>query len=120
MKTKATAVKKEVSATSTVEPKKVLKKKKLVKVSKAETDTKNIKDTVTKIVESKREVKYIYPSELGDDALKKKAWRAKMRIKDKDHLKDIAKAKKTKEDPAAIAKLEAAYTKWRKGVYLVP
>lgn len=113
----APSTSKETVATTATPKKKILKKKKIVAVSKKATDTKNIKDTVTKIVESKREVKYIYPEEIKGDALKMKGWRAKMRDKDKSYLKDIAAAAKKKED---TTKLEKAYMTWRKSVYLVP
>ena len=112
-------------ATAT-EPKKRFKKKlvtkepetkKVTKVTKGAADHKNIKDTVTTIVKSKREVKYIYPTDIEDDAMAKKSFRQKARDKDKSWLKDIEVAKKKKED---TAKLEKQYHAWRKTTYLVP
>lgn len=117
------AAKKETSATSKVTgtetAKPVTRKRKVIKTSKKETDAKNIKDTITKVVESNREVKYIYPADIAKDSLKKKAWRAKMRDKDAAFLKSIEKLKKAK-DQKALSKEEKAYKDWRKTVYLVP
>lgn len=93
------------------------KNKKVVKLSKAVTDKKVIKDTVEQIVTSKREVKYIYPKDIADDQLAKKKFRVTCRAKDKTFLKEIAVGKGKKED---TAKIEKAYASWRKTVYLVP
>lgn len=109
---KRKVLKKKVAAIATEEPK-------ILKGKKASTDAKNIKDTVTKIVESKREVKYIYPADIVGDTGKKKSFRAKARDKDKSFLKDIAKAKKAKDEKEA-AKVEKAYATWRKATFLVP
>lgn len=92
-------------------------KKKLVTKSEAATDSKNIKDTVTTIVKSKREVKYLYPEDIAEDAGAKKSFRAKARDKDKSFLKDIATLIKKKEDPT---KMQKAYHTWRKSIFLVP
>jgi len=144
MKTNATAVKSVASATTpvkakastkrsesavdayeakaaalvaTAEPKKRFKKRTITKVPPAKADTKNLKDTVTTVVKSKREVKYIYPTDIEDDTIAKKSFRQKARDKDKSWLKDIEVAKKKKED---TAKLEKQYMAFRKATYLVP
>lgn len=102
---------------ATVEPKKRFKKRLVTKVTPAKADAKNLKDTVTTVVKSKREVKYIYPTEMEDDPMAKKSFRQKARDKDKSYLKDIEVAKKKKED---TAKIEKQYLAWRKTTYLVP
>lgn len=101
---------------ATVAPAKKFKKK-IITTTKAETDKKNIKDTVTKIVTSKREVKYKYPEDIIDDTAAKKTFRAKARNEDKAHLKTIDDLKKKKQD---TAKAEKLYHTWRKATFLVP
>lgn len=92
------------------------KTKKVIKIKKAVVDTKNLKDTVTKIVESKREVKYIYPDGMVDQ-LKRKAYRSECRTKEKSFLKKIEDAKRLKQD---TAKIDKEYRAFRKATYLVP
>lgn len=118
-KTKATPAKVSKTTTKTksvkVEPtttKKVVKKK---KSQEATLDTKNVKETVKKIVTSEREVKYNYPEEV-DNPLDKKAWRAKVRSKLRQYESKILKEKDEKEK----SKLEKAYNNYRKEVLLVP
>lgn len=96
----------------TTTAKKVIKKK---KTSSAALDTKNIKETVKKIVTSEREVKYNYPEGI-DNQLDRKSWRAKVRTKLRQYESKIHKEKDTKEK----AKLEKSYNNYRKEVLLVP
>lgn len=104
-------------ATPTINLKKKKFKVKVISTTKAETDKKNIKDTVTKIVTSKREVKYKYPEDITEDTAAKKTFRAKARNDDKAHLKTIDDLKKKKQD---TSKAEKAYATWRKSIFLVP
>jgi hypothetical protein len=102
--------------------KKPIKKLKVTKTLKIEKplDEKNLKETVTKMISQKREIKYIYPDNMGDDQMAKKAYRVKIRNKNKNFLAEIAKLKKTKADPKSILKIEKEYNTFRKEHYLVP
>jgi aspartate/methionine/tyrosine aminotransferase len=92
--------------------------KAVVKLTNAQTDEKTVKDTVKKIVESTREVKYIYPEDKNTQELRK-AYRVQVRNKDKAYLKDLDTAKKGK-DEKRLTNLKTAYAKFRKAHYLVP
>ena len=96
---------------------KTAKKPKFKKVNKAELDQKNLKNTITKVVESKREVKYKYPEDLGDDQLKRKAFRSATRAKNEKFLSDIADLERAQKPTAAIKK---QYKGFRTKFYLVP
>lgn len=105
---------KKATATPTVT--KEAKAKKVIKKTKeAALDSKNVKETVKKIVTSEREVKYNYPESV-DNPLDKKAWRAKVRSKLRQYESKILKEKDEKEK----SKLEKAYNNYRKEVLLVP
>lgn len=91
--------------------------KKFKKVNTAELDKKNLKNTITKVVESKREVKYKYPEEVGDDQLKRKTFRSATRAKNEKFLAEIADLKRTQKP---TAKLEREYKEFRQKYYLVP
>lgn len=83
-------------------------------LSKKNLDSKNVKDTVTKVVETKREMKYIYPDGM-DDQVEKKKWRQKVRNKIYKFERDIQKL----EGKEAKAK-EKKYATYRKEVLQVP
>lgn len=87
-----------------------------VKVDTKKVDEKNLKNTVTTIVKSKREVKYIYPDSLEDDQIGRKKHRAEVRNKDKKFLAEIADLERTKKPTDKVVK---AYAKFRKENYLV-
>lgn len=91
--------------------------KKFKKVNTAELDKKNLKNTITKVVVSKREVKYKYPEEVGDDQLKRKTFRSATRAKNEKFLAEIADLKRTQKP---TAKLEREYKEFRQKYYLVP
>ena len=82
--------------------------------SNSKTDAKNVKDTVTKIVESKREMKYVYP-EAMDDQIEKKKFRQKVRNHIYKLERDIAKA-----EGKELKTLEKEYKGFRKEVLQVP
>lgn len=105
-----------VASATTSNPKK--KVTKIVKITKSQADDKNIKETVKKVVESVREVKYVYPADI-DTQEKKKAYRVKVRTKDKAFLKDIDTATKAKNEKD-LTSLSKKYAAFRKEHYLVP
>ena len=84
------------------------------KSSQSELDSKNVKDTVTKIVETKREMKYLYPQGM-DDQIEKKKYRQKVRNKVYKFEREIAKA-----EGKNLRSLEREYKGYRKEVLLVP
>ena len=71
---------------------KTLKGEKETKLTKAEIDTKNIKDTVKQAVVSQREIKYKYPEDIINDPSKKKSFRQVARNTIKNLENAIVKA----------------------------
>ena len=96
--------------------KSILPKPKVKKVSKADLDSKNIKDTIKQVVESEREIKYKYPEEI-DNQLDRKAWRQKVRNTLRAMERNISKAEDGSKEKV---KLEREYKAYRKEVLLVP
>ncbi len=92
--------------------KKVTKKK----VNKKDLDSKNIKDTVKKVVETKREMKYSYPEEMKD-TLDRKKFRQKVRNKINSYQLQLLKLDEGSRD---YKKLDKEYQAYRKQVLLVP
>jgi len=84
------------------------------KVSKKELDSKNVKDTVTKIVETKREMKYVYPDGMTDQ-IEKKKYRQKVRNQIYKFDREIPKLEGKK-----LKALEREYAAYRKEVLQVP
>ena len=106
--TKVKKAEKAASATAT---------KKVKKNLNAQTDSKNVKQTVKKVVESEREVKYKYPETMAKDPIEKKKFRAQARAKEKSFLKQLDDNRK---DPKALEKINKDYRKFRNETYLVP
>lgn len=84
------------------------------KLDKKELDSKNIKDTVKKTVESTREMKYNYPEDVVETT-DRKSWRQKVRNKINSFELSIIKL-----DGKEKAKKEKEYKSYRKEVLLVP
>lgn len=119
MKTATKPSKTSTTAKVTVKQKladKAKAKQSQTEIEKTELDTKNIKNTVKKTVESQREMKYIYPEDVKTQE-QRKTFRAKTRIKDSKFITDIKKAKDAGKD---TKKLEKQYLAFRKETYLVP
>lgn len=105
----ATAVKK--TKKSTAKATSATKKR---KVAKKALDKKNIKNTIKKVVQSKREIKYNYPAKLTD-ILERKSWRQKVRSKIRNFEASFEKLK-----GKALSTARAEYKAYRKEVLLVP
>lgn len=83
-------------------------------VKKEELDTKNIKKTVEKIVESRRQVLYNYPDDVKEP-LDRKSWRQKVR----NELKNL-ELQLSRAEGKAHAEVKRKYIAYRKEVLLVP
>ena len=114
--TTAAKTKKKRTHKAKVETAKTTITKKGTKTKKAILDKKNAKTTVKQVVKSQREIKYKYPEDI-DNQLDRKAWRQKVRGKDKQFKLKIAKMKESNNP--SLSKLEATYKKFRTAHYLV-
>jgi hypothetical protein len=115
-----TVTKKQVTKAKVITPKGVTKKlivKKRPTGKKAKLDNKNKKETVKQTVESQRDIKYKYPSDI-DNQLDRKSWRQKTRNTDKQFKARLAKMAKTKDSDSS--KEEIKYKRFRKEHFMVP
>lgn len=94
--------------------KKSSSKSRAKKSNQAELDKKNVKDTVTKTVETKRELKYNYPDGMKD-TLERKRFRQKVRNKLYQYKRNLSDLK-----GKAKTKMEREYNGYRQEVLLVP
>jgi len=78
-------------------------------------DKANVKAVVKQVVKSKREIKYKYPEGI-EGTLERKAWRQKVRNKNTQFIKKIAKA----DSETSKKKLGIQMRKFRKEHYMVP
>jgi hypothetical protein len=88
--------------------------KKSIKAKKAQTDKKNVKNTIEQVVESNRQIKYKYPEDLTD-TVKRKKFRQIVRNKLRKYERELADL-----TGKAKVKLNTEYQKYRKEVLLVP
>lgn len=84
------------------------------KAAKAQLDKDNVKDTVKKVVETQRELKYNYPEDMKDP-MERKRFRQQVRNKLYKYERDIPNLK-GKE----LTDLTKEYNDYRKEVLLVP
>ena len=89
-------------------------KKASKKSNTTDLDSKNVKDTVTKIVETKREMKYVYPTDMTDQ-IEKKKYRQKIRNQIYKFERKIAKA-----EGKELKSLGRQYKAFRKEALQVP
>lgn len=114
MSTKAKTQNPAKEAAAKTKSSKTTKAVKVRKPKQKKLDSKNIKKTVKQVVESKREIKYNYPTDIKGP-LKRKAFRQKAR----NHVRSLER-QLNKAKGAERKKLEAELKAYRAEVFLVP